>query len=142
MRFGKCGLGLNSKCCHDNFLSCHYDQTIQTPGDFLTVAREIASGRYGAGPRLPSEPQLVKKCGVSRPTVERTLLDSDNEGLIERGAGSGTYSILHPAARQARRGKKLLLEVRQEKLGCSKGESPSRLMQASVFRTKEMNGKV
>ena len=33
-------------------------------------------------------------------------------------------------------------EVRQEKLGCSEGESPSRLMETSVFRTKEMNGKV
>ena len=31
--------------------------------------------------------------------------------------------------------------VRQEKLGCSEGESPSRLKE-SVFRTKEMNGKV
>lgn len=33
-------------------------------------------------------------------------------------------------------------EVRQRKLGCSEGESPSRLIEESVFRTKEMNGKV
>jgi hypothetical protein len=33
-------------------------------------------------------------------------------------------------------------EVRQGKLGCSEGESPSRLMEELVFRTKEMNGKV
>ena len=33
-------------------------------------------------------------------------------------------------------------EVRQEKLGCSEGESPSRLMEESVFGTKEKNGKV
>ena len=46
--------------------------------------------------------------------------------------------IAAPAARPV----KLLLEVRQEKLGCSEGESPSRLMETSVFRTKEMNGKV
>jgi hypothetical protein len=32
--------------------------------------------------------------------------------------------------------------VRQGKLGCSEGESPSRLMEESVFRTKEKNGKV
>ena len=52
---------------------------------------EIASGRYAAGARLPSEPQLVKKYGVSRPTVARALLDLANEGLIDRRAGSGTY---------------------------------------------------
>ncbi len=52
---------------------------------------EIAAGRHGAGARLPSEPQLVKQFGVSRPTVARALLDLKNEGLIERRAGSGTY---------------------------------------------------
>ena len=52
---------------------------------------DIAAGRYTAGARLPSEPQLVKKFGVSRPTVGRALLDLQNEGLIERRAGSGTY---------------------------------------------------
>ena len=36
----------------------------------------------------------------------------------------------------------LLMEVRQGKLGCSEGESPSRLMEESVIRTKEKNGKV
>ena len=48
------------------------------------------------------------------------------------GCPGGTVAINMP----------LLTEVRQEKLGCSEGESPSRLMETSVFRTKEMNGKV
>lgn len=52
---------------------------------------DIAAGRYAAGARLPSEPQMVKQFGVSRPTVGRALLDLQNEGLIERRAGSGTY---------------------------------------------------
>jgi DNA-binding LacI/PurR family transcriptional regulator len=52
---------------------------------------DIAAGRYTAGGRLPSEPQLVKQFGVSRPTVARALLDLQSEGLIERRAGSGTY---------------------------------------------------
>jgi LacI family transcriptional regulator len=55
------------------------------------LRNEIAAGRYAAGARLPSEPQLVKQFGVSRPTVARALLDLQNEGLIERRAGSGTY---------------------------------------------------
>lgn len=52
---------------------------------------DIAGGRYAVGARLPSEPQLVKQFGVSRPTVARALLDLQNEGLVERRAGSGTY---------------------------------------------------
>ncbi|HTI98090.1 MAG TPA: substrate-binding domain-containing protein [Dongiaceae bacterium] len=52
---------------------------------------EIAAGKYAAGARLPSELQLVKQFGVSRPTVARALRDLEGKGLIERRAGSGTY---------------------------------------------------
>jgi LacI family transcriptional regulator len=52
---------------------------------------EIAAGRYGEGARLPSEVQLVKQFGVSRPTVARALRDLETQGLVERRAGSGTY---------------------------------------------------
>jgi LacI family transcriptional regulator len=51
----------------------------------------IASGKYTTGARLPSEAQLVKQFGVSRPTVGRALRDLESEGLIERKAGSGTF---------------------------------------------------
>jgi LacI family transcriptional regulator len=52
---------------------------------------EISADRYKAGARLPSEVQLVKQFGVSRPTVARALRDLESEGLVERRAGSGTY---------------------------------------------------
>jgi DNA-binding LacI/PurR family transcriptional regulator len=52
---------------------------------------EIVAGRYGEGARLPSELQLVKQFSVSRPTVARALRDLEDQGLIERRAGSGTY---------------------------------------------------
>ena len=52
---------------------------------------EIAGGKYGDGARLPSEIQLVKQFGVSRPTVARALRDLEAKGLIDRRAGSGTY---------------------------------------------------
>lgn len=59
------------------------------------VSRElraaIAASRYSGSKRLPSEPQLAKQFGVSRPTIGRALLDLEREGLIERRAGSGTY---------------------------------------------------
>ena len=52
---------------------------------------EIGSGRYKPGGKLPSEAQLVRQFGVSRPTVGRALRDLEAEGLIERRVGSGTY---------------------------------------------------
>jgi LacI family transcriptional regulator len=65
---------------------------------------DIAGGKYGPAGRLPSEAQLVKRFGVSRPTVARALRDLQAEGLIERRAGSGTYvrrqTPTSPATRQ------------------------------------------
>ena len=70
---------------------------------------DIATGRYGAGKCLPSEPQLVKQFGVSRPTVGRALLDLQAEGLIERRVGSGTYVRATAAATVATRQLGLLI---------------------------------
>ena len=52
---------------------------------------EIATGALPPLGRLPSESQLTKRYGVSRPTVLRALRDLMAEGLIERRAGSGTF---------------------------------------------------
>jgi LacI family transcriptional regulator len=59
---------------------------------------EIAAGKYGPSGRLPSEAQLVKRFGVSRPTVGRALRDLQDQGLIERRVGSGSYVRSSPAA--------------------------------------------
>jgi DNA-binding LacI/PurR family transcriptional regulator len=66
---------------------------------------EIAEKKFAPTGRLPSEAQLVKRFGVSRPTVARALRDLQAAGLIERRAGSGTFiksaSVTAvPAARQ------------------------------------------
>ena len=58
---------------------------------------EIAAGKYGPAGRLPSEAQLGKRFGVSRPTVARALRDLQEQGLIERRVGSGTYMRSAPA---------------------------------------------
>jgi DNA-binding transcriptional MocR family regulator len=58
---------------------------------FATLRREIQSGRWRVGDRLPSEAELVRRFGHSRITVGRALRDLQVEGLIERRAGSGTY---------------------------------------------------
>ncbi|MEI7909255.1 MAG: GntR family transcriptional regulator [Verrucomicrobiota bacterium] len=56
------------------------------------LRKEIADGRYGAEGRLPSEAKLVRRFGVSRPTVAQALRTLREEGLITRRAGSGTYA--------------------------------------------------
>jgi GntR family transcriptional regulator, arabinose operon transcriptional repressor len=54
-------------------------------------AKAISSGEYGPGQRLPSESELVKTFGASRPTVNRALRELQLAGVIERRAGSGSY---------------------------------------------------
>lgn len=56
-----------------------------------TLREEVLTGRFGADGRMPSEAQLVKRFGVSRPTIARALRSLSGEGLIERRAGSGSF---------------------------------------------------
>jgi DNA-binding LacI/PurR family transcriptional regulator len=55
------------------------------------LATEIIAGKYRQTGRLPSEAQFVKRFGVSRPTIGRALKDLQEQGLIDRRRGSGTY---------------------------------------------------
>jgi GntR family transcriptional regulator len=52
---------------------------------------EINVGRWRAGDRLPSETEICATYGVSRATVRQTLLRLENEGLIQRLKGRGTF---------------------------------------------------
>ena len=53
--------------------------------------RMVAGGHYRAGDRLPTEVELSERFGVSRPTVTRALNALQDEGLISRRTGSGSY---------------------------------------------------
>lgn len=55
------------------------------------LRQAIVTGRYSVGARLPSEAQLVRQHGVSRPTVIRALKDLEAAGLVERRMGSGSF---------------------------------------------------
>lgn len=55
------------------------------------IEEVIAQGKYRAGDRLPSESELVKQFGASRPTVTRAMRELQNSGAIQRRAGSGSY---------------------------------------------------
>lgn len=53
---------------------------------------EMQNGKYTVGDRMPSEAQLVKRFNASRPTVARALRTLQEEDLIVRRAGSGSYA--------------------------------------------------
>ena len=56
-----------------------------------TLKREILNGKYESRERFPSEEALVRRFGVSRPTVERALRELKSAGLLESRSGSGSY---------------------------------------------------
>ena len=51
----------------------------------------IAAGRWSPGDRLPSEADLVAEFGLSRMTVNRALRELEQEGLVERVQGVGSF---------------------------------------------------
>jgi GntR family transcriptional regulator, arabinose operon transcriptional repressor len=66
---------------------------------FERLRRDIATGRYKPGQKLPSEAALVQKFRVSRITVTRAVRELQQRGLVDRVAGSGTYvrdPVPHP----------------------------------------------
>lgn len=52
---------------------------------------EILAGTLGAGERLPPEPALARRHGVSVVTVRQALRTLGDEGLITRHRGRGTF---------------------------------------------------
>lgn len=64
---------------------------------FETLSKDIVSGRYQPGQKVPSEAALVQQFRTSRITVGRAMRALAERGLVERIAGSGTY-VRHKAA--------------------------------------------
>lgn len=75
----------------------------------------IEDGTYRPGERLPSEIDLAAQLGISRPTLREALLRLEQQGVISRRHGVGTFvsshtpvlesglEILESVERQARR---------------------------------------
>ncbi len=55
------------------------------------LRREIGSGGFAVGQRLPSEPQLMKELGVGRTSIREAVRVLAHSGLVEVRQGSGTY---------------------------------------------------
>lgn len=58
---------------------------------FERLKREILRGAYQKGQRLPGENEMAQEYGMSRQTVRQALSLLEQEQLIERRQGSGTY---------------------------------------------------
>jgi DNA-binding FadR family transcriptional regulator len=56
---------------------------------FDTLLRDIVSGKYARGARLPAERELARELGASRPTLREALRRLAEWGLIEARRGSG-----------------------------------------------------
>ncbi len=71
------------------------DPPLQRPGDAANIAvslrRQIVSGKYAHGERLPAERALATHFHASRGTIRAALRDLEETGLVTRRLGSGTY---------------------------------------------------
>ena len=54
---------------------------------------KIASGEYPAGRRMPSETTLVQEYGLARGTVRQAMKALEDEGLVVRVQGRGTFVV-------------------------------------------------
>ncbi|MFF5262079.1 FadR/GntR family transcriptional regulator [Actinomadura viridis] len=55
------------------------------------LRRQITSGAWPVGSRIPTEPELVERLGVARNTVREAVRALAHNGLLDIRQGSGTY---------------------------------------------------
>ena len=55
------------------------------------IRKEIESGKWAVGERIPSERQLSQDFDVSRMTLRQAIKTLVDEGILQRQVGSGTY---------------------------------------------------
>lgn len=61
------------------------------------IVEELDRGRWVPGDRIPSEPELCKRFGVSRATVRQALAELEREGRLRKERGRGTF-VAEPRA--------------------------------------------
>lgn len=65
------------------------------------LKKAILSSKLGTGERLPSEAELARQFGVSRPTIREALSSLQMQGLIRRVPGAGGGSFVQPVDHQS-----------------------------------------
>lgn len=63
------------------------------------LRERLENGEFLAGARLPSEPELARRLGVSRSSVRSAIALLEAEGLLRRLHGSGTFVTERPLLR-------------------------------------------
>lgn len=67
-------------------------QAVPLHAEVAAVLRhQILSGELAAGARLPTLSRLIEDLGVSRMTIVQAMKSLEEEGLIEKYAGRGTF---------------------------------------------------
>ncbi|MEL6169850.1 MAG: phosphonate metabolism transcriptional regulator PhnF [Pseudomonadota bacterium] len=61
-----------------------------------SLSRDIASGRYQVGDKLPTEAQLSQKFAVNRHTVRRAIAALVEDGLVFTRRGAGVFVDCEP----------------------------------------------
>lgn len=69
----------------------HRQRSNVTASVVRSLRRRLSQGEWAAGHRLPSEPTLAEELGVSRVSVRAALAQLENDGIVNRRHGSGTY---------------------------------------------------
>lgn len=60
------------------------------------LRERLEAGEFLAGTRLPSEPELARRLGVSRSSLRAAIALLEADGLLRRMHGSGTFVIERP----------------------------------------------
>lgn len=82
------------------------------------IRKQIVLGELAKGDLLPSEAEMVKRLGVSRPTLRQAfrILETEHLITVQRGARGGT-TVLRPSIKLASRYLSDLLRFRLTTLG-------------------------
>ena len=82
------------------------------------IRKQIVLGELSEGDLLPSEAEMVKRLGVSRPTLRQAfrILETEHLITVQRGARGGT-TVLRPSIKLASRYLSDLLRFRVTTLG-------------------------
>ena len=62
------------------------------------LRRAIEAREFGSDGRLPSEPELARRLGVSRATVRHAVTELEEGGFVRRRQGRGTFVTDHAAS--------------------------------------------
>jgi GntR family transcriptional regulator, arabinose operon transcriptional repressor len=93
-------------------LDLHRERSTQPKHERLKIhlVNEMLAGRLKPGQALPSEHHWVETLGVARTTVRQAMAALENDGLIRRVQGKGTF-VADDALRKLKRGQDIFALV-------------------------------